>query len=96
MPKPLELHLAPPRLDRAAPGFSFKAAGLRAEGRLGRTAFLLGLAGIDDQFGKTRQCVSAVLLLGSVLLGLDDQHAVGGDATVTQRQQSLLVKLGQH
>lgn len=91
----LEIDLPPPRLDSTAPGFSFEAAGLRAEGRFGGAAFLLGLAGSDDQLGKTRQCVSAVLLLGAVLLGLDDQYAVTGDATVTQRQQPLLVKFGQ-
>jgi hypothetical protein len=33
--------------------------------------------------------------LRTVLLGLDDQHAVAGDPTVTQRQQPLLVELGQ-
>ena len=94
-PESLELHLAPSCLDSAAPGFSFEAAGLRAEGRLGRTAFLLDLAGSDDQVGKARQCISTVLLLGAVLLCFDDQHAVAGDATVTQRQQALFVKLGQ-
>ncbi len=43
-------------------GFSSEAAGIRAEVRLGGAAFLLGLAGGDDQLDKTRQCVSAILL----------------------------------
>jgi len=35
----LEVHLAPPRLDSAAPGFTFEAPSLRAESRLGGAAF---------------------------------------------------------
>src|SRR3990167_304690 len=89
---PLKLHLAPPRLDRPALGLAFQTALLRTQGRLGRAPGLFGLGGIGNKSGQPLEGMGAVLLLGTVLLGLDDHHALGGDAAVAQRQQTLLVE----
>jgi hypothetical protein len=70
----------PPGLDAAALGLGFEPALLRAEGRLGRAAFLFDLGGAEDQLGQTLQRIGAVGFLRAVLLSLDDQHAIAGDA----------------
>src|SRR5690606_33441500 len=64
----------------------------RAEGRFGRAPGLLHLASAANQLGQALQGILAILFLGAVLLRLDDDHPVGGDAAVAQRQQAFLVE----
>src|SRR5690606_7578764 len=67
----------------------------------GALAWLGGLAGLAfdgdgaDQLGKALQGIGPVLLPGAELLGLDDDHPVGGDALVAEGEQSLAVDLRQ-
>nr|BFE94853.1 hypothetical protein GCM10020185_53890 [Pseudomonas brassicacearum subsp. brassicacearum] len=94
--KKLEVHLAAPGLDRAALGLGFQATlFFRTQGRFCRTALLFDLGGAEDQFGQALQGIGPVLFLRTVLLGLDDQYTIAGNATVAQGQQPLLVELGQ-
>ncbi len=53
------------------------------------------LGGAENQLDQTLQRIGAVGFLRAVLLSLDNQHAIAGDAAVTQCQQPLLVELGQ-
>lgn len=48
-----------------------------------------------DDFLQPGQRVAAVHVLGAVLLGLENEHAVLRDAAVVQAQQTLLHTLGQ-
>lgn len=65
-----------------------EAAGLcRSVGArfLARFGFLRGLA---QQVDEAQQSVCSVLFLGAVLVSFNDEHAPGGNAAASQRQQA--------
>eukprot|EP01133_Synstelium_polycarpum_P010637 gene10637-12379_t len=68
---------------------------LPPQGGFGGAAFLFDLGGAEDQFHQALEGVGAVLFLGAVLLGLEDQYAFAGDAGVAQGQQAFLVEVRQ-
>lgn len=92
---PSILHSPPSSLDLRPLALPLKPPLLRAQRRLGRAAGFFHLGHAANQLGQALQGVLAILFLGAVLLGLDDDHPVGGDAAVAQGQQAFLVEVGQ-
>src|SRR5690606_27231499 len=92
---PSILHPPPPSLDRRPLALPLKPPLLRTQRRLGRAPGLFHLASAANQLGQALQGILAILFLSAVLLRLDDDHPVGSDAAVAQRQQAFLVELRQ-
>src|SRR5580765_6283728 len=67
-------------LVRAALTLGVEPALLRRARRLGRDALLRHVCGHLQDFGEACTCVIAVLRLVAKAAGLDDEHAVGGQA----------------
>src|SRR5690606_28794743 len=85
------LHLPPPSLYRRPLALALKPPLFRTKRRLGRAPGLLHLAGAANQLGQALQGILTILFLGAILLRLDDDYPVGGDAAVAQGQQAFLV-----
>jgi len=64
-------------------------------GWFGRFACFLRGNHTFDQLLQATQRLRAILILAAVLLRLDHNHAIFGNAMVTQRQQPFFVELWQ-
>src|SRR5216117_2146693 len=73
---------APQLLDLAAPRLAFEALSLRAPGRPGRPALARNDGRTRDELVQPGERLFAVALEAAVLLRLDDENALAGDALV--------------
>ena len=85
-------NLLPQGLGPAMQGFSVQPLLLRGGGRPGRSPFSADHGDAADEFGQPLQRIFFVALIGPVLLGLDDDVPVLGQALVAYGQQPLLDK----
>ncbi len=84
--------LAAQRLALPLPGLALQTATLGALARLGRDTLSGGVDHALYQGSQALQRIRSVLLPGAMLLGLDDDHTLRGDAFVPPAEEPLLVK----
>lgn len=91
----LLFNISPKCFDLSTFGFVIEAFFLGAAGWFGRFALFWGNGDALNQCLEAVEGIVSILLLGAVLLSLDDNDAVFGDAVVVEVEQAFFVKGGE-